>query len=546
MPMSSRDTFTVELHPADESRDSLLRAIQSATEDRYSIVGEMAAPDDELQLLARSNERGHLVTLALRPTSWRGSRIHVLTVAPVRRAPEIGAAQPHQPRPTMDVSRHDSSRDLPRADIRRQDIPRQDIPLQSTSRHDISTGETPRVDHPVADVPRTDVPRQEESPRVIHLPPRLELVPESTPREVPVLPVTPPSPIDDDRPDERPVERTAAGELSAAGGRLARHPGDELQDDAEIAWADEMRAYSGWRSGSKLLVGALAAIVLFIVLVALATQSSNDVVAGAGAVDEGATPVTAADSEAPVAGQPLAAAAIVPEPAAVSALTETPSPAPAATPTREATTTGRSTPRATSPTGARRSARPAAGTSPDRVTSEAGGTIADPGAAFGGPPATTTAVPRSEKPASGDCTALIEARSDEALPVCRRAALLGNAEAQSHIGRAYESGAGVRRNIGEATAWFRKAAAQGHSWSQNHLGWMYAGGEGVARDDQQAVRWFRMAAERGNAEAQYNLGFMYQRGRGVPRSTAQAAEWYRRAAAQGNQSAIRALRSLGG
>lgn len=539
MPMSSRDTFTVELHPADESRDSLLRAIQSATEDRYSIVGEMAAPDDELQLLARSNERGHLVTLALRPTSWRGSRIHVLTVAPVRRAPEIGAAQPHLPRPTMDVSRHETPRDLPRADIRRQDIPRQDIPLQSTSRHDISMGETPRVDLPVADAPRTEVPRQEESPRVIHLPPRLELVPESTPREVPVLPVTPPSPIDEERPDEPMVAAR-----SSAGDRLARHSGDELQDDAEIAWADEMRAYSGWRSGPKLLVGALAAIVLFIVLVALATQSSSDVAAGAGAVDEGATPVTAADSEAPAAGPPLAAAAIVPEPAAVSALTETPSPAPAAT--REATTPARSTPRATSPTGARRSERPTTGSSPERVTNEAGGTIADPGAAFGDPPATTTAVPRSEKPASGDCTALIEAKSDEALPVCRRAALLGNAEAQSHIGRAYESGAGVRRNIGEATAWFRKAAAQGHSWSQNHLGWMYAGGEGVARDDQQAVRWFRMAAERGNAEAQYNLGFMYQRGRGVPRSTTQAAEWYRRAAAQGNQSAIRALRSLGG
>ncbi|HJU89318.1 MAG TPA: hypothetical protein VJ672_08000 [Gemmatimonadaceae bacterium] len=574
--MSSRDTFTVELHPADDSRDALLRAINAATEDRYSIVGEMAAPDNELLLLARSNERGQLVTLALRPSTWRGTRIHVLTVAPVRRAPEIGDyaeqertsiappppfAPPVTPEPppepispeldapmyaTPQLRLEPSSHSLPdesEPEEPEQYGPEQYEPEQYEPARYEPTAFEPTAYESLPDETLPDETLPDESFRdEIAAGPMPDTTTASTfePErdaelaEPLIVPVT----VPDDIP-ERPISVAGRNRFDAA---------DEI-DEADDAWAAEMRGYSSWRGGSKMIIGAVAALMLFVTLVALAARSS-DGTARSAAVFAGDTAITpAADSAptvdstagsvdtsaavAPVKTSALAAVAPAPDP---RALTE--SPAPPSTTSRTASTAPtRSRPR-TSPS----RSRPVA-----RATTESGGSIVpDPAAAFGVPPTRTTATAKRTEAPAKSCAALMAENARDAIPVCQRAALLGDAEAQAKIGLAHERGDGVRRSYGEAVAWFRKAAAQGHAWSENHLGWMYASGTGVERDDAQAVRWFRLAAEHGNAEAQYNLGFMYQRGRGVPKSSVNAAQWYRRAAQQGNQSAIRALKAMEG
>ena len=124
----------------------------------------------------------------------------------------------------------------------------------------------------------------------------------------------------------------------------------------------------------------------------------------------------------------------------------------------------------------------------------------------------------------------------------RRAAMLGDAEAQFQMGRAYERGLGVPVNLAEALAWYRKAAAQGNARAENYLGWLRGGGHGVPRDDAEAVRWFQLAAAHGDAQAEYNLGFMYANGRGIPRDDSQAVFWYRRAARAGYHDAIAELK----
>ena len=84
----------------------------------------------------------------------------------------------------------------------------------------------------------------------------------------------------------------------------------------------------------------------------------------------------------------------------------------------------------------------------------------------------------------------------------------------------------------------KKAAELGDVDAQVRLGVMYDYGEGVSEDDAEAVRWYRKAAEQGDAGAQHNLGVMYARWRwrdpGLCRGRAQ---WFRKSAEQGHAAA---------
>ena len=115
----------------------------------------------------------------------------------------------------------------------------------------------------------------------------------------------------------------------------------------------------------------------------------------------------------------------------------------------------------------------------------------------------------------------------------RRAAEQGFALAQSNLGKMYQDGLGVPKDLGQAVAWYRKAAEQGFAAAHSNLGVMYQNGWGVPKNFGQAVAWYRKAAEQGFAAAHSNLGVMYQNGSGVPKNFGQAVAWYRKAAEQG-------------
>ena len=51
----------------------------------------------------------------------------------------------------------------------------------------------------------------------------------------------------------------------------------------------------------------------------------------------------------------------------------------------------------------------------------------------------------------------------------------------------------------------RKEAEEGDAEAQCKLGWCYENGNGVAKDLAEAVKWYRKAAEQGNADAQTAL-----------------------------------------
>jgi TPR repeat protein len=67
------------------------------------------------------------------------------------------------------------------------------------------------------------------------------------------------------------------------------------------------------------------------------------------------------------------------------------------------------------------------------------------------------------------------------------------------LGDAYDTGAGVKRDVTEAIKWYRRAAEQGNAEGQYSLGGKYDSGDGVAQDFAEALKWYRKAAEQGTA-----------------------------------------------
>lgn len=116
----------------------------------------------------------------------------------------------------------------------------------------------------------------------------------------------------------------------------------------------------------------------------------------------------------------------------------------------------------------------------------------------------------------------------------RAKAEVGDAAAQTRLGRAYANGQTLKQSYAEAAKWYRLAADHGHAPAQTALGELYEAGQGVPRDEAQAAQWYRRAADQGDTAGQYCLAVLYVVGKGVPRDIAEAVKWYRRAADQGN------------
>ncbi len=102
----------------------------------------------------------------------------------------------------------------------------------------------------------------------------------------------------------------------------------------------------------------------------------------------------------------------------------------------------------------------------------------------------------------------------------------GDAEAQFHVGYAYDSGKGAPRSGEKAMKYYLMAAEQGHAEAQN------SAGSGFQADERysEALVWFERAAAQGHALATNNLAFLYDLGRGVKQDRQKAFELYSRAA----------------
>lgn len=132
-------------------------------------------------------------------------------------------------------------------------------------------------------------------------------------------------------------------------------------------------------------------------------------------------------------------------------------------------------------------------------------------------------------------------RYSECLPLAKKYAELGYAEAQFYLANMYRRGYGVQKDTAAALMWYRKAAAQDHPVAQCSIGYFYNYGYGVPQDYCEAVKWYSKSASQGYAIAQCDLALCYEYGDCVEINYYEAKKWYQKAANQGDKQSKDAL-----
>ncbi|MDE5903246.1 MAG: sel1 repeat family protein [Muribaculaceae bacterium] len=99
-------------------------------------------------------------------------------------------------------------------------------------------------------------------------------------------------------------------------------------------------------------------------------------------------------------------------------------------------------------------------------------------------------------------------RSKEGLEWIERAAVAGDAKAQSNLGFLLTEGKVVKRDPEKAVFWLRKGAENGSATAASMLGDLYRDGLGVACDTAAAAKCYLAAVDAGLADAAYKLEAM--------------------------------------
>ncbi|MDQ9009206.1 tetratricopeptide repeat protein [Acinetobacter gerneri] len=122
----------------------------------------------------------------------------------------------------------------------------------------------------------------------------------------------------------------------------------------------------------------------------------------------------------------------------------------------------------------------------------------------------------------------------------------GNMRAQKDLALAYASGRlGLEQDFKQSFEWNYKAALQGDAEAQTELGKDFENGFGIQQDEQKAMYWYTKASDQNYGRAQLYIGMLYAYGKGVERDTDKAIAWYYKAAENGNTSAQMFVETFG-
>ena len=105
----------------------------------------------------------------------------------------------------------------------------------------------------------------------------------------------------------------------------------------------------------------------------------------------------------------------------------------------------------------------------------------------------------------------------------------GNVKAMYDVGKLYERGRGVIKDISKAAEFFQKSASAGYPSAQARLGILYFEGRGVKQDYKKALSFLNSAANKNIPSAQFQLANMYELGTSVSQSLPKAIAWYKKA-----------------
>ncbi|MGM0636529.1 MAG: tetratricopeptide repeat protein [Bacteroidota bacterium] len=116
-------------------------------------------------------------------------------------------------------------------------------------------------------------------------------------------------------------------------------------------------------------------------------------------------------------------------------------------------------------------------------------------------------------------------KTDEAIPMMKKAARKGHPEAQYNLGYAYEEGVGVKQNMKRAMKWYKKSADQDYTNALYTMMMAYAEGNHVEQSHEQAFEYALKCAEQNDPTCMFNVIGSYKDGIGTEQDKTKMIEW---------------------
>lgn len=120
---------------------------------------------------------------------------------------------------------------------------------------------------------------------------------------------------------------------------------------------------------------------------------------------------------------------------------------------------------------------------------------------------------------------LLAGEVEKAVPLLKRSAEKGNAEAQYNLGYCYQSGTGVEKDIKKAIEWYSKSADHGFNDGLYQMMMAYGNGDGVEQNPEKAFSYALRCAENNDATCMWNVMNCYNDGVGVKKDLGKMLEW---------------------
>lgn len=118
----------------------------------------------------------------------------------------------------------------------------------------------------------------------------------------------------------------------------------------------------------------------------------------------------------------------------------------------------------------------------------------------------------------------------EAEPVLRKAAELGNAEAQYNLGYLLQSGALGDKKPEEAIEWFKKSSDNNFNDAHYALMMAFGNGDGIEQNSEKGFTYAMKCAENNDPTCMWNVVSCYVSGNGVKKNIPMFKEWILRLA----------------
>jgi TPR repeat protein len=114
---------------------------------------------------------------------------------------------------------------------------------------------------------------------------------------------------------------------------------------------------------------------------------------------------------------------------------------------------------------------------------------------------------------------------EKAFPILRKAAELGNAEAQYNLGYFLQNGVEISKNENEAFQWYKKSSENGFNDGHYAMMMAYANGSGTEINHEKAFEYALKCAQNNDATCMWNIVNCYKQGLGVTKNSIKMLEW---------------------